>query len=265
VCSNEPGRRFAVEKQHSRLVLAEGRALSRATRTVVDLGSATRSSLHRRSMLAGDGSVCNAGSMIRGRLLRAAALLVVALAVVIGIRQAAKPERPGRGPSSAETAGARDRAPAPLRALYAKGDALQHLQGDDFVAMVRRLRGYPVVINKWASWCRPCRQEFPMLRRMSAKYGDRIAFIGINAGDSNKPARAFLRNNPTLYPHVIDPSEQISGALRADRVFPSTIFLDRDANIVTVSPGPFPTETKLEQAIRRYALAKHPVRAVQTG
>jgi cytochrome c biogenesis protein CcmG/thiol:disulfide interchange protein DsbE len=104
-----------------------------------------------------------------------------------------------------------------------------------------------------------------MLRRMSAKYGDRIAFIGINAGDSNKPARGFLRNNPTLYPHVIDPSEQISGALRADRVFPSTIFLDRDANIVTVSPGPFPTETKLEQAIRRYALAKHPVRPVPTG
>ncbi len=192
-------------------------------------------------------------------------MLVVAVAVVIGIRQSPKSERPGRAPSTHETAGARHRAPAPLRELYAKGDALRHLQGDDFVATVRRLRGYPVVINKWASWCKPCREEFPMLRRMSAKYGDRVAFIGINAGDSNKPARAFLRENPTLYPHVIDPSEQISGALHAGRVFPSTIFLDRDANIVKVSPGPFPTQAKLEQAIRRYALAEHAVRPAGTG
>ncbi len=56
-----------------------------------------------------------------------------------------------------------------------------------------------------------------MLRRMSAKYGDRVAFIGLNARDSNNKARAFLRKNPTLYPHVIDPSEQISSALRANR------------------------------------------------
>jgi len=198
--------------------------------------------------------------MTRGRLLLAAAALVLAVAVVIGIGQAPKPERSGRAPSADETAAARDRAPAALRALYAKGDALRHLQGDEFVATVRRLRGYPVVINKWASWCKPCRQEFPMLRRISAKYGDRVAFIGLNAGDSNKKARAFLRENPTLYPHVIDPSEQISSALRAKGGFPSTIFLDRDGDIVKVRFGPFPTEGKLEQAIRRYALAQRPVR-----
>jgi cytochrome c biogenesis protein CcmG, thiol:disulfide interchange protein DsbE len=191
--------------------------------------------------------------------------MLVAVAVVVGIRQAPKPERPRRVPSTQATAGARDRAPAPLRALYANGDELRHLQGDEFVATIRRLRGYPVVINKWASWCKPCQEEFPMFRRMSAKYGDRVAFLGINAGDSNTKARAFLRENPTLYPHVIDPSEQISSALRASRVFPSTIFLDRNADIVTVAPGPFPTEAKLEQAIRRYALPERPVRPGRSG
>jgi len=196
----------------------------------------------------------------RGRLLLAAAVLAVAVAIVIGIRQAPEPERPGRAPSTSDTTAARQRAPAALRTLYAQGDELRHLQGDEFVATVRRLRGYPVVINKWASWCKPCRQEFPMLRRMSAKYADRVAFIGLNAADSNGKARAFLRKNPTLYPHVIDPSEQISGALRADGGFPSTIILDRDGDIVRVGYGPFPTEAKLEQAIRRYALTEHPVR-----
>jgi len=196
----------------------------------------------------------------RGRLLLAAAVLAVAVAIVIGIRQAPEPERPGRAPSTSDAAAARQRAPAALRTLYAQGDELRHLQGDEFVATVRRLRGYPVVINKWASWCKPCRQEFPMLRRMSAKYADRVAFIGLNAADSNGKARAFLRKNPTLYPHVIDPSEQISGALRADGGFPSTIILDRDGDIVRVGYGPFPTEAKLEQAIHRYALTEHPVR-----
>lgn len=203
--------------------------------------------------------------MNRARLLRAGAVLVVVAAIVVGIGESLKPEPAGRGPSSEATKRVRDRAPAPLRALYAKGDALRHLQGDEFVAMVRRLRGYPVVINKWASWCKPCRQEFPMLRRVSASYGDRVAFIGVNAGDAREPARAFLRENPTLYPQVIDPDEQISKALRAERVFPSTVFLDREGDIVTVAPGPFATEAKLEQAIRRFALSRNPVRPADGG
>jgi len=201
----------------------------------------------------------------RGRLLLAAAVVVVATAIVIGIEQAPKPERPGRAPSARETAAARQRAPAALRVLYSKGDELRHLQGDEFVATIKRLRGYPVVVNKWASWCKPCRQEFPMLRRVSAKYADRVAFIGLNAGDSNNGARAFLRKNPTLYPHVIDPAEQISNALHAAGGFPATIFLGRDGEIVIVRSGPFPTEAELEQAVRRYALAKHPLRRAPSG
>ena len=190
---------------------------------------------------------------------------VVIVAVVVGIGQAPKTERPGSGPSAKQIEVTRGHAPAALRALYAEGDELRHLQGDEFVATVRGLRGYPIVINKWASWCGPCREEFPMLRRLSAKYGDRVAFLGLNAGDARTSARSFLRTNPTLYPHVIDPDEQISRALSADGVFPSTIFMDRDGDIVTVRPGPFATEAELGQAIRRFALARHPVRPAAAG
>ncbi len=200
------------------------------------------------------------GGMTRGRLLRAAGAVALVAVVVIGIRQAPRSEPPGTAPSAREAAGARERQPAAVRALYADGDALRHLQGDEFVAMIRRLRGHPVVINKWASWCGPCRREFPMLRRLSVKYADRVAFVGLNAGDSRRAARAFLRENPTQFPHVRDPDEQIARALRADGVFPTTIFLDRDANIVTVTRGPFASQAQLEQSIRRFALARRPVR-----
>lgn len=203
--------------------------------------------------------------MTGGRLLLVVGAPVVIAAIVVGIGQAPKTERPGSGPSAKQTEATRDRAPGALRALYAEGDELRHLQGDEFVATVRALRGYPIIINKWASWCRPCRQEFPMLRRLSAKYGDRVAFLGLNAGDARRSARAFLQTNPTLYPHVIDPGEQISRALSADGVFPSTIFMDRDGDIVTVRPGPFATQAELEQAIRRFALARHPVRPAAAG
>lgn len=196
----------------------------------------------------------------RNRIAGAAASAALVVVIAVGLSQAPDSEDPGPPPSGRKTASVRDRAPAPLRVLYAKGDRLQHLQGDEFVALIKRLRGYPIVINKWASWCKPCRDEFPMFRRVAAKYGDRVAFIGINAGDSPRRARAFLRDNPTLYPHVKDPEEQISHALRADRVYPSTVFLNRKGDIVTVSSGPFPSEARLERSIREYGLSTRPRR-----
>ena len=202
----------------------------------------------------------------RRRLTGVPALLVLAIALgACGAGSQGDDSDPGAGnPQSAGTEADFDQAladaPPRLASIYEQGDALLEGGTEAFTSQLDELVGYPVVVNKWASWCKPCRQEFPMLRRMSAKYGDRVAFIGLNAGDSNKKARAFLRENPTLYPHVIDPSEQISSALRAKGGFPSTIFLDRDGDIVKVRFGPFPTEAKLEQAIRRYALARRPVR-----
>ena len=52
---------------------------------------------------------------------------------------------------------------------------------DDFEApRLARLRGHPVVVNQWASWCDPCRFEIPFFRAMTAKYADRVAFVGID-------------------------------------------------------------------------------------
>ena len=55
-----------------------------------------------------------------------------------------------------------------------------------------RSRGRPVVINKWASWCSPCRAEFPVFQQLATERGREIAFLGVNSGDSTQPARDFL-------------------------------------------------------------------------
>ena len=58
------------------------------------------------------------------------------------------------------------------------------------------LRGHPVVINKWASWCDPCRAEFPAFQRVATERGREVAFLGLNAKDSRRPAERFLAAVP---------------------------------------------------------------------
>ncbi|EHN11919.1 thiol:disulfide interchange protein [Patulibacter medicamentivorans] len=187
--------------------------------------------------------------------------MVVAIVVVtaIGLAQGGGDgavRRPDRVPSVADARQQVRGAPAALRRLYADGDALLRVNGDEFVALVRRLRGHPVVINKWASWCGPCRTEFPILRRAAADHGSRVAFVGLNSGDEPADARRFLRREPTLYPHVRDPDEQIASALEANVTYPSTIFLDAKGDIVQVKQGVYTSLADFERDLRRYAGAR---------
>ena len=100
--------------------------------------------------------------------------------------------------------------PAPLAALH---DQSNHLLGGGTAAFEKRLRalrGHPVVINKWASWCGPCRAELPILQQVATDRGREIAFVGVNAKDKRPAALRFLERFPTPYPVLRGPG-------RADR------------------------------------------------
>src|ERR671936_853689 len=62
-----------------------------------------------------------------------------------------------------------------------------------FRARLRGLRGHPVVVNKWASWCGPCRSEFPYFQRLGVELGRRVAFLGVDGNDNDSDSRRFLR------------------------------------------------------------------------
>ena len=82
-------------------------------------------------------------------------------------------------------------------------------------ARLAALKGYPVVINKWASWCVPCKEEFGAFQRVSAEYGRRVAFLGIDSEDPKRAdARAFLKSFPVSYPSYYDPSGRSESAHR---------------------------------------------------
>lgn len=183
-----------------------------------------------------------------------AVVVLIAIVVAVGLAQSSPSRDPaaGRPPTTGAVAKTRSSAPAPLRRLYADGGVLLRLNGDAFVEQMKRLEGYPVLINKWASWCRPCRREFTLLRRAAAKHGDRIAFLGLNAGDRPSDARKFLAANPTIYPHVRDPDEQIAGAFQAGGVFPQTLIVDKNGDVQRLKPGEFTTEREVEAFLAPY-------------
>jgi len=144
--------------------------------------------------------------------------------------------------------------PAPLAALHAQADRLLPGGTDVFERRIAALKGYPVVVNMWASWCGPCRFEFPTLQKLSARYGRRVAFLGVNSQDSDAAASTFLEEAPVPYPSYTDPDKKIAAALHATLGLPDTAFYDRSGKLVYLKQGPYTSPKELETDVQHYAL-----------
>jgi cytochrome c biogenesis protein CcmG/thiol:disulfide interchange protein DsbE len=107
------------------------------------------------------------------------------------------------------------------------------------------LRGYPVVVNFWASWCLPCRDEAPAFRAAAQRYAGRVAFIGIDNQDLKSAARRFLDRYRVNYVSVRDGSDHTYIAYGLTGV-PETYFLDRRGRAVRHVVGAV-SQLELEQ------------------
>jgi thiol-disulfide isomerase/thioredoxin len=144
--------------------------------------------------------------------------------------------------------------PQPLAELHAQAGELLSGGASGLRARLASLRGRAIVINKWASWCEPCRAEFAAFQRVSLSQGRQVAFIGIDSGDSSRTdALAFLRSFPVSYPSYYDKSGRLGAAVTDSTFTPVTVFYDR-SGAQFIHQGPYLSETKLEQDVRRYAL-----------
>lgn len=190
--------------------------------------------------------------MIKGRTLCITALALVVGALAIAGCGSSGGEDLGGPPPDYEKALAG--APPPLAALHDQANELLPGGIDAYEKRIAALRGYPVVVNVWASWCGPCRFEFPTLQELSARYGKRVAFLGVDGEDEADAARSFLEEEPVPYPSYTDPDKEILDSLGGYGGFPDTAFYDREGELVYLKQGPYTEDSELEADVRRYAL-----------
>lgn len=115
------------------------------------------------------------------------------------------------------------------------------------------LRGYPVVVNQWASWCDPCRAEFPWFADSAEQHAKDVAFLGIDMQDERGAAEDFLAELPVPYPSIFD-EDAAAITSGGGQVSPTTVFVDEEGEVVNVRPGAYSSQTELEADIDRYLL-----------
>jgi thiol-disulfide isomerase/thioredoxin len=190
------------------------------------------------------------------RLLIAAGSIAVLVLVVVGLTQVGGSSS-GPGPSRlspAQMRAALRGSPAALEGLHAQAGEVLPGGLPALRARLAALSGRPVVINKWASWCAPCRAEFGVFQRVSVADGRRVAFIGLDSGDANRAdALAFLRSFPVSYPSYFDPSGDAGSAITDSTFTPVTVFYDGRGGQY-IRQGPYPSVAKLQADVERYAL-----------
>ena len=173
--------------------------------------------------------------MRSGRLLILVVLVVVAVvlpaaAALLDRRAPATRLEPGTPPSSAPPAVRSYPPGTPAPALRLPG--LDGGQVD-----VAALRGRPVVVNFWASWCEPCVREFPLLRQAASSHRpDRLAVVGVLSGDTPAAARPFVRRLDATWPMALDPNTTTATAWGAIGL-PHTYFIRPDGTLASHQLG----------------------------
>jgi thiol-disulfide isomerase/thioredoxin len=168
-----------------------------------------------------------------GRLLIAGVLLAVAVVVPVGAALLDRGTAPAPAPAAPRTPAAVQTYPPgrtapPLRLRTLDGRRL------DLAA----LRGRPVLVNFWATWCEPCVREFPLLRQAAAAHrAERLALVGVLVEDQPAAARAFVRRHGGGWPVGVDPQGRAAAGWGVTVGLPHTVFVRPDGTLASHQLG----------------------------
>jgi cytochrome c biogenesis protein CcmG/thiol:disulfide interchange protein DsbE len=125
---------------------------------------------------------------------------------------------------------------------------LPRLNGEGNVSLAT-LRGHPVVVNFFASWCEPCRKEMPAMQTVSTKLRGKVDFVGVNHQDNRDGALQLLNQTGVRYPTGYDPDGKIATEYGLFGM-PTTLFVSPDGRLLEKHTGEL-TQSQLEQTISR--------------
>jgi thiol-disulfide isomerase/thioredoxin len=176
-------------------------------------------------------------------------------AVAIGVSLATGSSDEGSSAQAPLTPEERAAAPKSLRANRAQAGQLIDGGTEALEAKLAALRGNPVVVNQWGSWCPPCRAEFPFFGESAEAHADEVAFVGVDIQDEREAAEEFLEEFPVPYPHIFDPSADAVFSIGWTQVSPTTWFIDERGEIVHQRPGAYASREQLEEDLSGFLLS----------
>lgn len=121
------------------------------------------------------------------------------------------------------------------------------IKGESTVSLAQ-LRGRPVVLNFWASWCVPCRKEMPAFQAVAEQFDGQVAFVGVNHRDGRGGATDLLEETGALYPSAYDPKGSVAPTFRLLGM-PSTVFISAEGRVLEKRTGEM-SRSELEDTIR---------------
>jgi cytochrome c biogenesis protein CcmG/thiol:disulfide interchange protein DsbE len=151
------------------------------------------------------------------------------------------------------------RAPEPTARTVAKGALqvrMEGFAGGPAFTLPDDLDGRPLVLNVWASWCTPCRQEMPEFQAVYRQVGDRVAFLGLDQTDQVDAARRFVAETGVTYRLAADPHGTAAAKLGVVGL-PTTLFVGADGALRGRRVGAM-TADQLRAAIRTYLEVRVP-------
>ncbi len=127
---------------------------------------------------------------------------------------------------------------------------LKSLEGSNL--RLEEYRGQVVLINFWASWCGPCRQEMPLLDRLHHRYEDTgFAVLGVNVEGEAAPAQEIVDKTNVTFPILIDDGQKVSDMYNL-QAMPTTVVVDRDGVVRYIHPGYKPgDEAKYVEVVKK--------------
>ncbi len=120
----------------------------------------------------------------------------------------------------------------------AEGFTLETVDGTSKISL-SDFKGKPVVLNFWATWCGPCKEELPLFEKMWNKFKDEgVVFLGVDVMDNRKNASEFIKNAGITYTNLYDQPGEVSSKYKVIAL-PATFFINKEGQVAIKNYGPF--------------------------
>ena len=124
---------------------------------------------------------------------------------------------------------------------------LPNLEGE--TVSLSDLRGKPVMLNFWATWCPPCREEMPFIQQVYEQWSDKgLVVLAINLGESSAKVKEFMQSYGLSFPVLLDTKEDVAQKYNI-RGIPTTVFIDKNGIIQVRITGAFPNKAAIENKL----------------